>query len=186
MPKTPGHRLSARGALLALAGYVLVLYTSPSLAYDLYVSVNNRVGPDTASAWMNGAFAGAGVVVFLFLLGRRLRASAWVAFLLISLCVAVCLVQLDLPAKRFHFFQYAPLTLLVLTNVRRRCAHKNQYIWTLLIVSLLGLGDEVIQGALPTRYFGVVDLFIDSGAALLTLAFVKFVMEADNLDESAQ
>ena len=186
MPETRGYRLSGRAALLALVGYILLLYLSPDLAYDRYMFVYRRIGRDAASVWMNGAFAAAGLAVFLFLLGRRLKAGAWVAFLLISLAVGFCLVQLEIPAKRLHFFQYAPLTILVSVNVRFRCTDRYQCIWTLLAVSLVGLGDELIQGALPTRHFAVVDVFIDSGAGLLTLAFAEFVMGADSRDEPAR
>ena len=183
MPETRGHRPPGRTAFLALLGYILLLYVSADLAFDLYVSVNNRIGQDTASIWMNGAFGAAGLAGFVFLLRRGITAGAWTAFLLISLAVVFCLMQLDLPAKRFHFFEYAPLTLLVLANVRFRCTDRYQYVWTLLAVSLVGLGDELVQGALPTRYFALTDVVLDSGAGLLTLAFVGFVLGADSLDE---
>ncbi len=185
MAETRGYRLSGRAAFLALAGYILLLYLSPDLSYDLYMFVFRRIGRDTASVWMNGAFAAVGLTAFLLLLRRGLKAGAWVAFLLISLAVGFCLVYLDIPAKRFHFFQYAPLTILVSVNVRLRCTDRYQYVWTLLAVSLVGLGDELIQGALPNRHFSFVDVFIDTGAGLLTLAFVEFVVGPDSRNEPA-
>ena len=50
------------------------------------------------------------------------------------------------------------------------------YVWTLAVVVLLGLGDETIQSMLPTRYFGLVDMVVNTAAGLFTLAFIGFVL----------
>ncbi len=42
MPETRGYHLSGRTAFLALVGYILLLYLSPGLAFDLYTPVYDR------------------------------------------------------------------------------------------------------------------------------------------------
>jgi len=66
------------------------------------------VGSDAVSGGMNMAFLGAGAGLLLFLIFRLPRTwSGSLAFVLIGLAVAMTLVGLTIPAKRFHFFQYA-------------------------------------------------------------------------------
>jgi VanZ family protein len=161
--------------------YIIVLYSTLGIAFDLYVSVYDQVGKETVSTWMNGSFVLTGtcllLVVIIFL---RPKASGYVAIVLICLCVAFCLDQLTVPAKRFHFFQYAPLTILVFDALRFRISDHGIYIWVMAIVSFVGLGDETVQWLLPDRHFGIPDLVINSTAGLLTLVFIGFVLKEEN------
>ena len=161
--------------------YTLILYSTLTLAFNLYVRVYDQVGRETVSFWMNAGFVVVGVPLILFaLVVYRPGPSGLAALLLIGMTVALCLDQLAVPAKRFHFFQYAPLTVLVFDALRFRCRDRGIYVWAMLLVSLIGLGDETIQWLLPDRYFGVVDVVINSVAGLLTLTFIGFVMGEEN------
>lgn len=168
-------------AWTAVAVYTGILYSTLTVAFDLYVSVYDRMGRAVVSSWMNRAFLAAGLLLLLVVIRVAPRKlSGYVAFLLIGLAVAFCLQYLTIPAKRFHFFQYAPLTVLVFDALRFRCQDQSIYVWTLSTVFLIGLGDETIQGLLPDRYFGVVDLAINTAAGALTLAFIGFVWREEN------
>ena len=50
------------------------------------------------------------------------------------------------------------------------------YLWAFLPVSLIGAGDEYLQGLLPDRHFDVKDVLLNSLAELLALAFVGFAV----------
>jgi len=139
-------------AWTAVAVYTGLLYSTLTLAFDAYVFVYDRVGRETVSFWMNFAVGATGVLV-----------------------VAYCLSQLPVPAKRFHFLQYGPLTALVYAALAFRSRNPDRYVWAMLLVSLIGLGDETIQALLPDRHFGMLDLVINSTAAAVTLAFIGFV-----------
>jgi hypothetical protein len=161
--------------------YTLILYSTLTLAFNLYVRVYDQVGQETVSFWMNAGFVAVGVPLILFaLVVYRPGPSGLAALVLIGVTVALCLDQLAVPAKRFHFFQYAPLTVLVFDALRFRCRDRGIYVWTMLLVGLIGLGDETIQWLLPNRYFGVVDAVINAVAGLLTLTFIGFVMGEEN------
>lgn len=167
---------SERLAWAVVAVYTAILYSTLTLAFDLYVSVYDRVGKATVSWWMNAAFVVAGVLLLAWVLRQfRPDAPGWAAILLICLVVAFCLEHLTVPAKRFHFFQYSPLTVFLFHALRFRCRDSGIFIWSMVLVSLIGLGDETIQWMLPDRHFGTLDLVINSTAGLLTLVFIGFV-----------
>ena len=99
---------------------------------------------------------------------------------LIVVAVAMTLYGLEIPAKRFHFFQYAPATLLVFDALRFTLKDRWLYTGTLALVALIGLGDETIQWILPTRHFGFLDILVNAEAGLLTLLFIRFVLREEN------
>jgi hypothetical protein len=172
---------SEKTAWLAAGIYTIILYSTLTVAFDVYVSVYDQIGRASMSRWINLGFAAAGVMLLLWiLLSIRPRLSGYIALLLIILVITFCLHYLKIPAKRFHFFQYAPLTLILFDAISFRCQDRGKYVWTLALVALVGLGDETIQLMLPDRHFGVLDLVINSAAGLLTLAFIGFVWGEEN------
>ena len=172
---------SERRAWIAVGLYTVLLYSTLTVAFDAYVSVYHQIGRASMSNWINFGFAMVGLILLLWiLLCIRPRMSGHIALLLIILVFAFCLQNLTIPAKRFHFLQYAPLTLLVFDAINFRCKRPDKYIWSMAVVALIGLGDELIQLMLPDRHFGVLDLVINSAAGLLTLVFIGFVWGDEN------
>ncbi|MFQ5930356.1 MAG: VanZ family protein [Acidobacteriota bacterium] len=172
---------SARTAWIAVASYTVFLYATLSVSFDMYSFVYDRIGREAMSRWMNMMFVPVGLILLLFVLFFLPRKfGVYLSFSLICLGVALCLNLLTIPAKRFHFFQYAPLTVLVFDALRFSVKDHYLYVWTLAAVALLGLGDETIQWMLPSRYFGLTDVAVNAGAGLLTLAFIRFVLGEEN------
>jgi hypothetical protein len=50
------------------------------------------------------------------------------------------------------------------------------YLWSWAAVCVIGLGDEIVQGLLPKRHFGLLDIGVDSLAGVLALAFIGLVI----------
>jgi len=172
---------SARKAWIALASYTLFLYATLTIAYDIFILYSNQIGPDSVLSYMNMAFIPVGVVLLLFIIFSLPRVwGVYLSFALICLGVAFSLYILTIPAKRFHFFQYAPLTVLVFDALRFTVRSRFLYMWTLALVALIGLGDETLQWILPNRHFGLVDLAVNTAAGLFTLAFIGFVLGEEN------
>ena len=177
MSITRGIFPSERTAWAAVGSYTILLYGTLTVAYDLYTAVYRRIGEAEMLLWINRLFLVTGLVLLVFIvlmLPRTVR--SYLAFAVICAAVAFCLHLITVPAKRFHFFQYAPLTVLVFDAVRFRSLGRFQYVWTVVLVSVIGLGDETIQWMLPTRFFGIPDLLTNSTAGLLTLVFIAFVL----------
>lgn len=179
MPRRRLFRSEGR-AWAWVAVYTLGLYGTLTLAYDAYTAVYRRIGEAVMSQSINGSFALTGLLVLAFVTFRLPRtARAYGAFAAIAVAVGVCLELIVIPAKRLHFFQYAPLTVLVFDAAGFRVSGRARYAAALAVVSLIGLGDELIQGRLPTRSFGLPDVLTNAAAGLLTLAFLGFVVGAD-------
>ena len=178
---------SARKAWIAVAAYTVFLYATLTTAYDIFMFYSNQVGPDSVLSYMNMAFVPVGVALLLFIIFSLPRVwGVYLSFALICLGVAFSLQILTIPAKRFHFFQYAPLTVLVFDALRFTIRDRFLYIWTLALVALIGLGDETLQWMLPNRYFGIVDLVVNTVAGLFALAFIGFVLGEENYPSGPQ
>ena len=177
MSITRGIFPSERTAWAAVGSYTILLYGTLTVAYDLYTAVYRRIGEAEMLLWINRLFLVTGLMLLVFIvlmLPRTVR--SYLAFAVICAAVAFCLHLITVSAKRFHFFQYAPLTVLVFDAVRFRSLGRFQYVWTVVLVSVIGLGDKTIRWMLPTRFFGIPDLLTNSTAGLLTLVFIAFVL----------
>ncbi len=172
---------SAKKAWLAVIAYTLFLYATLSVAYDVFFFLANLVDGDVVSERMNLLFMLAGTALLLFFIFRLPRTlGRVVGFALIVVAVAMTLYGLEIPAKRFHFFQYAPATVMVFDALRFTLKDRWHYAGTLALVALIGLGDETIQWILPTRHFGFLDILVNTEAGLLTLVFIRFVSGEEN------
>lgn len=168
-------------AWIAVAVYAVILYSTLTIAFDLYVSVFDRVGKATVSWWMNVSLGAAGLAVALLVIRLyRPRLSGYLILLASALTVAFSMNQLSVPAKRFHFFQYGPLTLLLFDALRFRLRGRDLYGWAFIGIALVGLGDELLQAALPDRHFGVVDLAVNATAGAIVLALIGLVAGDEN------
>ena len=162
---------SARKAWIAVAAYTVFLYATLTIAYDIFMFYSNQVGPDSVLSYMNMAFVPVGVALLLFIIFSLPRVwGVYLSFALICLGVAFSLQILTIPAKRFHFFQYAPLTVLVFDALRFTIRDRFLYIWTLALVALIGLGDETLQW--------MSDRGVGGNAAAEPLS--KFLQECDD------
>lgn len=172
---------SARTAWLVTAAYTILLYSTLTLAFRLYVWMFARFGKPFMSSLMVWIYVPVGLALLAFLFFRLpRRLGRYVAFLMLGLSLAFCLDRITIPAKRFHFLEYAPLAVLVFDALRFHCRDRYHYVWTMVVVSLVGLGDEIIQGILPNRYFGLNEVVTNAAAGLFALIFVGFVLGEEN------
>ena len=161
--------------------YTLLLYATLTLAFDIYAWFYDRMGKLFMSRPMLGLYAPVALLLLSFLILRLpRRLDSYVAFGMIGLALGYALHSIEVPAKRFHFLQYGPLAVLILDALRFRFRDRYLYMWTLLLVALIGLGDEALQGLLPNRYFGFQEVATNTIAGLFALAFVVFVMGEEN------
>ncbi|RPJ59330.1 MAG: hypothetical protein EHM23_14490 [Acidobacteria bacterium] len=172
---------SARTAWLVAFVYTIFLYSTLTLAFRLYVWMFDRYGKPFMSALMIWIYVPIGLALLAFLLFRLPRQlGRYVTFLMLGLAMAFCLDRITIPAKRFHFLEYAPLAVLVFDALRFHCRDRYHYVWSMVVVTLVGLGDEVIQGILPNRYFGINEVVTNAAAGFFALIFIAFVLGEEN------
>ncbi len=119
-----------------------------------------------AGRGLSAAPIAAALTVPLLLLIRRRR--HWRAFLLALCCAALGLLLADplFPAKRIHVAEYMLLAALLRLAVPRSLGAWQRTMVAAMAGALFGLHDEMIQGLLPDRTFGLADLAVNAcGAA---------------------
>jgi len=172
---------SAHTAWLAVAVYTILLYSTLTLAFRIYVWMFDRYGKPFMASLMVWIYVPVGLALLALLFFRLPRQPGrYLTFLMLGLAMAFCLDRITIPAKRFHFLEYAPLAVLIFDALRFHCRNRYHYVWTMAIVALVGLGDEVIQGILPNRYFGINEVVTNAAAGLFALIFVGFVLGEEN------
>ncbi len=84
--------------------------------------------------------------------------------------LAALLAQIpEYPAKRIHLPSYMLMAVLVywaLFGLGER-ASMVRGMWVMVICTLIGVADEVVQGLLPSRFFALSDALFNAGAALV-------------------
>lgn len=74
------------------------------------------------------------------------------------------------PEEALHFIQYGILSLLVYRALTHRIRDPSIYVVAVLICSVTGTVDEMVQWMMPRRYFDFRDIWINGGAAILVQA----------------
>jgi len=119
---------------------------------------------------------GAYFLVYLVFQKQVRNISVYIAFFSISLvCLALLKYMCVSGAERFHLLMYGILSCIIFWTLKLDVKRKRIYLYTTLLVFLLGAIDEVIQGILPMRVFDVRDIFMNwlsSGMGELFIAFV--------------
>ena len=99
---------------------------------------------------------------------RELTPSAYWCLLAVVCVFAFTLYQLrSIPEEALHVAQYALLGVLVYRALSHRVRDYSIYPLGLLFTSMVGMVDEYIQWMVPSRYFDLRDIGINSFSGLL-------------------
>ena len=79
--------------------------------------------------------------------------------------LAWLLIDARFPAKRVHLFEYALLAVVVRQFFRARMAEPLATVAGVVVASLLGAHDELLQGLHPGRFFSPIDVLVNSLSA---------------------
>jgi VanZ family protein len=125
------------------------------------------------------------IIVLSYLLRRRkrrvLRRVAWLALLLVASAL-VLRHQLQTPAEAIHFFEYGILALLLFRALRHHMPDRMIYPVALVLLTLLAALDEMIQWALPGRYWDYRDVRLNVLAGAIVLFFIALVINPSGID----
>lgn len=80
-------------------------------------------------------------------------------------------MSVDVPVERVHFLEYGILGYLVFMATTD--SWKRPFIYSLLLVSIIGIGDETIQWFLPSRVGDMRDVFMNSFGGLLGIGIKR-------------
>jgi arylsulfatase A-like enzyme len=83
------------------------------------------------------------------------------------------------PAERFHLAEYGFLSLLIYRAFRLETDRTLAVLYGLIVASVLGTGDELIQWALPNRVFELKDIWLNILSSCLGMALVIALIPGD-------
>ncbi|MBE7548341.1 membrane protein [Candidatus Kuenenia stuttgartiensis] len=130
---------------------------------------------------MSGIFVSIAGVYSLFFLVYRKKArnvSVYAAFFVISLACLVLLKYMCVNgAERFHLLFYGILSGILFWALRIDVQNKLIYVYTTILVCLVGAIDEFIQAILPMRCFDMRDIVMNWFSGGLGTLFIVFVLK---------
>lgn len=102
----------------------------------------------------------------------------YVAFFLISFAYILILKYMcSTGPERFHPLIYGILSCIIFWAFKNDVKKSRVYLYTTILVFLLGVIDESIQGLLPMRVFAVKDILMNWLSAGMAELFIAFVLK---------
>ncbi|MFQ5598710.1 MAG: VanZ family protein [Nitrospiria bacterium] len=114
-------------------------------------------------------------LMFLLWFARRLsrrRLFTFIVTLVLSFSFAM---QMELPEERIHLIQYGVLGYLCASAASATFKGMAGSLMVLALGLVIGVGDELIQGILPSRVFDWWDVSYNLGGVFVGLAVFKIV-----------
>jgi VanZ family protein len=118
----------------------------------------------------------------------RTKAALWDYTLLaaIAVCYVYGLSRITIAVEQVHFVEYGVLACLFIAALRVDWRDPGQYFNALLLVTLVGIADEYVQGTLPNRVGELHDVYLNVISGALALAWFRFCLRLSELPSSLQ
>ncbi len=164
----------------AAAIWALVILVTAAFARALQVAVSDSVGgiAFTVAVIVIVCFAGIASLAAVLDDERPGRERRVVTLVICAALYAWLTLSLrSAPEEALHFVQYGVLGVLVFRALSVRIGDVSVYVSALAICTLFGIGEEVWQWILPSRFFGFKDIGLNAVGAALALAAIAFGFE---------
>ncbi|MFH1782999.1 MAG: VanZ family protein [Candidatus Omnitrophota bacterium] len=121
------------------------------------------------------------VVLFIFIVGiffKKTKIKNIATYFLLALVACLYIITfkyIEYPEERIHLVQYGILAFLIYKALSFRLNGIRPYLIAFLLTSLIGWGDELIQGILPNRYYQTTDVMLNSVSGSLSL-FLTYII----------
>ncbi len=163
----------------AAGAWLLLIYSTLYIARPLTEALRQR---NLLRLAVGTVFGLAAVGVVVWGRRRRLEARQWAVVAAAGVAVLVVAALLPLPEERLHFVEYGIFAALVHEALTlRRARHVG--LWTMALTAAAGLGDELIQGILPNRYFGWRDVAMNAGAGTLVAVTLALLVQLERPED---
>lgn len=118
------------------------------------------------------------MVGYLFFVSQERDITVYLKFVAITTIFGYYLKTIDVPAEKIHLIEYALLSYFMGRAFQLGDA-RNQYIRyfkAFLLITFIGFLDEGLQYYLPNRVFDIKDIFFNSLAGFLGLAWFGLIV----------
>ncbi len=163
--------------ILANLSIWLCIIAGYTQGFELWLLLVATVGRGTAeiAPILVSLALGCSGAVFAWRYWRRI---SWILVAASFVVFAAGLIFADpeFPAKRIHVPQYFLLTIVIYWSLRRKIGEGKPVWMAVIFAMMLGGVDEIAQGALPRRTFGLTDLLTNSIGALSAGLLIRGMM----------
>jgi VanZ family protein len=156
---------------IGVIAYIAILYSTvpfvPALRKTLTANGNYSI-----YNWVYVILGLFGAVGLIFLIVKQ---RGWnLVISLVGLAATACIYAYTLPrlmyvVEKVHYLQYGVLAFLLIGLFRKYFDDLLLYVWILIIVYCIGLGDEAIQSLIPNRVAEIADVRLNVFSGLLGL-----------------
>ncbi len=123
----------------------------------------------------------AGIITAWYLKINIKKPSTYLLLLTIVVIYFFSFLKIKYPEEKIHFIEYGCLGFLTFRAWRLNFSLPVAYLCAFLLTSLLGWGDEGIQGLLLSRYYQISDVILNSYSGVLGL-FLTFIFQREMLE----
>jgi len=166
---------------LLLALLVAVVYSTLGAARRIFDAISRAGLEDAMARGIVLVLAASAVVAIVWLAAaaRVRRGRDYLALAALGGAYAVMLITLsEMPVERIHLLEYGAVGVLAHRALRHSFAGVQRAILAVLIAFNVGLGDEMIQGWLPRRFYDTKDITVNGLAGLLGVLVAALLARA--------
>lgn len=153
--------------------YTGLIYASLPFSNEWQQFLRKQLGSDFGLS-INVLLFAAGFFVIFGIIKKTTRIYLFLSILVLSILLFF-ISQMNLPVERLHFLQYGVLGYLIARTVTPRFFGIGGFVLVLVLGSFIGLGDELIQGVIPSRVFDWWDISYDIIGTTIGAALFQFL-----------
>lgn len=156
--------------------YTLFIYINLPYAPAVRNFIVSRFGEGSITNIVGGILGAAGFILLIFLKKIKASPGSYLWLIVLSAIYIYFILTIPIVAEKVHFLQYGLLSIFVFSALKDHFNDPSVYIIGALLVFILGLIDEYIQGILPNRVAEIRDICWNGLAGLLVqIAFYKVI-----------
>lgn len=159
--------------------YIGIVYSTLGIFPDVWRRLNELT--EGSIEHLGTAVALIAVTSLLWTVRRRAGQQSWTPYVAIALITPtyayLLFVLSHFPAERLHLLEYGLMAYLILRALQLDLADRHAYVWSLVLTTVIGLGDEIVQWVLPQRYFEVKDVVLNMVSGGLALLVIRFAID---------
>ena len=121
------------------------------------------------------------VLMLVFSIVRLARRKAgvfeWTIFVMLLAAYGYSLFRLEIIIEQVHFLEYGLLAFLFIKAVRIDRRDAGGYVIAIVLIALIGIIDEYIQGILPNRVGELHDVYLNILSGVLALCWYRIIIK---------
>ena len=125
------------------------------------------------------------IFTIIYLISRKARAYQYVIFILTGAGYWYSLSKIEIAVEQVHFLEYGLLAILIVNAFRFNRKDVSQFYKTMILLTLIGVVDEYIQGILVSRVGELHDVNLNILAGALALVWYRYCMNV-TLEEKSE